>query len=123
MVPVLLNVLQINTVVKLLKVMNNDLHKLADDWSNLGVHLEVPLAKQQLTKHGYQQIDECRKELLLTWSNRETFTWMEVVQGLVDNVKTLGCWIAHKYGKFCCVFTFFSLSQYNLRVHYEVSES
>ena len=117
--------IQINTVVKLLKVMNNDLHKLADDWLNLGVYLEVPLAKQQLTKHGYQQIGECRKELLLTWSNRETFTWMEVVRGLVDNVKTLGCWIAHKYniGKFCCVFTFFSLSQYNLRVHYQVSES
>ena len=92
--------------------MLEDRHKLADSWRYLRIQL-VALTKQQLTKPGYQRIDEHRKKLLLAWSDREEFNWMEVVWAVLDKGKTLAYQIVQMCGKFCCVFTFFSLSQYS----------
>ena len=81
------------------KVTVDELQKSAYNWFSLGIYLTVLLAKQQLTKHGYQQIDECRKEPYLAWNDRE------FVRTVFDKGKT------PVYGKFCCVFTFISASK------------
>ena len=68
----------------------------------MGVH------KPQLTKQDYQEIDE----VFLAWSDREKPTWLKVVCAVMEKGKALAYWIAQEYGTFCCVFAFFSLSQY-----------
>ena len=98
-------------VSKRLKVIVDDIQKLVCNWSCLGIDLGVLLPKQQLTKQGYQQIDQHRKELYLPWSDTEEFSWMEIVRAVLDKGKTLVHRIAQEFGKFCCVFTFVSLSQ------------
>ena len=86
--------IEINTVA-MLKVTVDELQKSAYNWCSLGIYLTVPLAKQQLTKHGYQQIDERRKEPFLAWNDRE------FVRTVFDKGKTPMRRTAPEYGKFC----------------------
>ena len=91
-----------NTVASL-KDLVSELQEVTD-WYYLGLCLGVPFTMLQSIKQDYRHIEERKREVLLAWSDKETPTWVKVVNVLVEMRKmSLANHIAQKYGNCCCV--------------------
>ena len=70
------------------------------DWFTLGVWLDVPTPLLVAIRNDYTDTDQCKLEMLITWSKQEVPTWPRVVYALGEMGMTeLAIALAEKYDR------------------------
>ena len=66
-----------------------------------GLYLGLDISTLKQIQKDQLTTDRCRREMLLTWWERQTPTWLKVIQALVKiRMFRLAVKITSKYGKF-----------------------
>ena len=66
-----------------------------------GLYLGLDISTLKQIQKDQLTTDRCRREMLLTWWERQTPTWLKVIQALVKiKMFRLAVKLASKYGKF-----------------------
>ena len=82
-----------------MKDLRSELQEVTD-WFTLGVYLDVPTPLLVAIRNDYTDTDQCRVEMLITWSKQEMPTWPRVVHALGEMEMTkLAIALAEKYGR------------------------
>ena len=70
-------------------------------WFLLGIHLGIPLSDLQKIRHQFgDSVDECKTEMLITYSKLKEPEWSDIVEALKrSGEQALALRIAQKYGK------------------------
>ena len=70
-------------------------------WFLLGIHLGIPLPDLQKIRHQFgDSVDECKTEMLITYSKLKEPEWSDIVEALKrSGEQALALRIAQKYGK------------------------
>lgn len=83
--------------------MNDLLSELQQvtDWFKFGVEVGVQESKLKEIRQDYEDTEDCRREMLLIWMNKEVVTWNKVIRALAEiEMHRLGLTIASKYGMY-----------------------
>lgn len=87
--------------VKVAKLL--DELKEVTNWFELGVYLEIPTSRLQEINEECKDIEECKIEMLLAWSQIQIPTWSALVAALTGiGLQSLANKIASKYGELRC---------------------
>ena len=69
------------------------------DWFYFGVCLGVHEWKLKAIMRDYEDTEECKREMLFIWMNKEVATWSKVIRALAEiEMERLALAIATKYG-------------------------
>ena len=69
------------------------------DWFYFGVCLGVHEWKLKAIRRDYEDTEECKREMLFIWMNKEVATWVKVIRALAEiEMERLALAIASKYG-------------------------
>ena len=69
------------------------------DWFYFGVCLGVREWKLKAIMRDYEDTEECKREMLFIWMNKEVATWSKVIRALAEiEMERLALAIATKYG-------------------------
>lgn len=71
-------------------------------WFLLGIHLGVPLSDLQKIRQQYSEnVDQCKTEMLITYSKRSEPSWADIVEALRKcGERALAARLARRYGNY-----------------------
>lgn len=91
----------------LVKDLLQELQEVTDQWFNLGISLKIPHMKLKEIEQDYDNVKECKMEMILLWRQLCIPTWTTMVTALAEiGMKSLALKIANKYSEwlfFFCV--------------------
>ena len=78
----------------------NELQEV-NNWIHFGLNLGIKISRLKAIEKNYHTIDDCRRELLTDWQQREVPTWSAVVKALMAiGMRCLASEIAQKHGRY-----------------------
>ena len=84
-----------------MKDLLTELHEVTD-WFHLGVCLGVSESKLKEIRNDYEDIEDRKREMLISWTKKEIATWPKIITALAEiGMHKLAIAIASKYGKHC----------------------
>lgn len=84
----------------LVKDLLCELSEVTNEWFNLGISLKIPCSKLQDIEQDYDDVEECKREMILLWRQLYVPTWVAMVTALAEiGMQSLAVKIAGKFGK------------------------
>lgn len=84
-----------------MKDLLTELHEVTD-WFHLGVCLGVSESKLKEIRNDYEDIEDRKREMLISWTKKEIATWPKIINALAEiGMHKLAIAVASKYGRHC----------------------
>ena len=72
--------------------------EVTDKWFDLGIHLEIPDYKLKEIHQENEDVEDCKREMILIWKQWYIPTWKAMVNALAQiDMQSLAIKIASKY--------------------------